>query len=283
MKAIIRLWPGPLLVLLLVLSPTPRIRAEGISEPDLILYGVIRNSADGNVRLTEGTLVWKIVPAGGVIPITLSVALTNLNDQFSYALHVPCESYVGSPTSPNTLKLLTTPSSFDRSQVTVTGESTAPATLQQPGLKTLVISSADRGRMEQIDLVVSLTPIDSDGDGIPDRWETAHGLNPLDPSDARLDYDGDGLSNHAEYRVGTDPNDSESRFEVFDIQRDLPAGVKVRWSSVANRRYTVLRSTDLMTGFTPIQTHILATPPMNDFHDPTATLGVHFYRLHVEE
>jgi hypothetical protein len=26
--------------------------------------------------------------------------------------------------------------------------------------------------------------VDSDGDGIPDEWETAHGLNPSDPSDA---------------------------------------------------------------------------------------------------
>jgi pectate lyase len=28
------------------------------------------------------------------------------------------------------------------------------------------------------------TPIDSDNDGIPDKWEKAHGLNPNDPSDA---------------------------------------------------------------------------------------------------
>ena len=26
--------------------------------------------------------------------------------------------------------------------------------------------------------------VDSDGDGLPDTWETAHGLNPHDPADA---------------------------------------------------------------------------------------------------
>src|SRR5262249_21672135 len=29
--------------------------------------------------------------------------------------------------------------------------------------------------------------VDSDGDGMPDSWETQHGLNPKDPSDAMTD------------------------------------------------------------------------------------------------
>jgi hypothetical protein len=33
-------------------------------------------------------------------------------------------------------------------------------------------------------------PQDSDNDGIPDAWEIAHGLNPNDPADAKLDRDG---------------------------------------------------------------------------------------------
>ncbi len=40
---------------------------------------------------------------------------------------------------------------------------------------------------------------DADQDGMPDAWETAHGLNPKDPSDATLDRDGDGYANIEEF------------------------------------------------------------------------------------
>ncbi len=42
-------------------------------------------------------------------------------------------------------------------------------------------------------------PRDSDGDGMPDAWETAHGLNPNDPADGRQDRDHDGYTNLEEY------------------------------------------------------------------------------------
>ena len=51
------------------------------------------------------------------------------------------------------------------------------------------------------------TWIDSDGDGMPDGWELAHGLNPYDPSDANQDPSGDGMSNLQKYLNGFDPHD----------------------------------------------------------------------------
>jgi hypothetical protein len=51
---------------------------------------------------------------------------------------------------------------------------------------------------------------DHDGDGMPDPWESAHGLNPLDPTDAAEDPDYDRLDNLREFRAGTDPHDSDT-------------------------------------------------------------------------
>jgi hypothetical protein len=46
---------------------------------------------------------------------------------------------------------------------------------------------------------------DSDGDGMPDEWETANGLNPNDSSDANADCNGDGYTNIEKYINGIDP------------------------------------------------------------------------------
>ena len=55
-------------------------------------------------------------------------------------------------------------------------------------------------------IVNGIELIDSDGDGIHDRWEIFYGLNPLDDADATQDADNDGFSNLEEYLGGSNPN-----------------------------------------------------------------------------
>ena len=84
---------------------------------------------------------------------------------------------------------------------------------------------------------------DTDNDGMPDAWETAHGLNPGSPADASLDSDHDGMTNLQEYLAGTDPQDAASRFtNALDIDGGVPT---VRFMARAGRGYTVQFSNNL--------------------------------------
>ncbi|MBI4579873.1 MAG: pectate lyase [Planctomycetes bacterium] len=55
------------------------------------------------------------------------------------------------------------------------------------------------------DLDPGTAPLDTDRDGMPDAWETLHGLDPDKPSDT-ADPDHDGYTNLEEYLNGTDPS-----------------------------------------------------------------------------
>ena len=69
---------------------------------------------------------------------------------------------------------------------------------------------------------------DSDGDGMPDEWEIANGLNPNDPSDANLDCNGDGYTNIEKYINGIDTKK------------------KVDWTDLRNNHDTLEGKTSLM-------------------------------------
>jgi len=52
--------------------------------------------------------------------------------------------------------------------------------------------------------------VDTDNDGIGNNYETNHGLNPQDASDASLDKDSDGVTNLEEFLLGRDPTVDEA-------------------------------------------------------------------------
>ena len=66
---------------------------------------------------------------------------------------------------------------------------------------------------------------DTDGDSMPDAWETAHGLNPVDPADAALDADNDGLTNLAEYTRGTDPTQADTDHDGMPDKWEVQYGL----------------------------------------------------------
>ena len=82
---------------------------------------------------------------------------------------------------------------------------------------------------------------DTDGDGIPDSWETLYGRNPNNSADAALDPDGDGLTNLQEYIAGTNPTNAASKLVISQIIPFVGSNVPlvIRFSAASNRTYSV--------------------------------------------
>ncbi len=95
------------------------------------------------------------------------------------------------------------------------------------------------------DIAVGPAPVlDSDGDGIPDSYELAQGLNPVSAGDAGVDADGDGWTNLQEYLAGTNPHNSRDALRITSITR-APVDVQINFTSVPGKSYRIECSTDL--------------------------------------
>jgi len=100
---------------------------------------------------------------------------------------------------------------------------------------------------------------DGDGDGADDLWEYAV-FNTTTGVTAQSDADADGFRDVYEFRAGTDPLDPDSML-CITAPSNAPAitggdGVTITWQSHAGHRYSVLRASDLTTGFTVITSGI---------------------------
>jgi len=124
---------------------------------------------------------------------------------------------------------------------------------------------------------------DADGDGMPDEWETEHfGGTDVPGGGAAEDWDDDGLCNLDEWVAGTNPADDSSVLAVSSIINGMDSTIVIRWHSVSDKYYSILKSTNLTVGFDQIEAaHIPADPPENSYTIDRGQAECTFYRIVV--
>jgi len=122
--------------------------------------------------------------------------------------------------------------------------------------------------------------VDSDGDGLPDSWETQNHLNPADATGdngPEGDPDHDGFSNLAEYLAGTDPNDPASLLRILNLSN---GGQVISWQSVPGKNYQVYSTPSLTQALEPLSGDITAYNQNASFTNNLA-VGPRFYRIRL--
>lgn len=149
----------------------------------------------------------------------------------------------------------------------------------QAGLYRVVITNAASPSLT-VNATWNLTVLpDTDGDGLPDAWETAHGLSANEPADAALDSDGDGQSNLGEYRAGTNPTNAASCLKVESVTH-ANGQTTVSFHAVSNQTYTVEWCADLGGTWTKLTDLIARTNSrVESVTDSSARDAARFYRV----
>jgi hypothetical protein len=162
-----------------------------------------------------------LVPANGVVtvadisfqnpaPITASLGLTaattSLTAKGQTVQLAALATYSGGTTADVTAAASGTDYRTSNPLV-ATVDAEGLVTAQASGIA--IISAVNEGALAILRLQVVLSG-STVGDGIPDDWKVAHGLDPNDPLVAYEDPDHDGLTNLEEFQYGTDPNNPDT-------------------------------------------------------------------------
>jgi hypothetical protein len=198
--------------------------------PDHMFYGTVRDEFGETIDVGGATVF--IVSTNGAGATALVAASTQPG--INYRLIVPMDSARSLKTDPVWDGSLRQSQTFQL-KVQIGASTYLPIEMM------IFRSLGEPAGTTRLDLTLG---VDSDGDGLPDAWESANGLNPNDPSDANDDADGDGTSNLEEYRAGTfafDPNDG-FRLTLVELN---DGDTTLEFLAIRGRTYTVQASLNL--------------------------------------
>ncbi|HEV3409910.1 MAG TPA: hypothetical protein VG095_06435, partial [Chthoniobacterales bacterium] len=125
---------------------------------------------------------------------------------------------------------------------------------------------------------------DSDGDGLPDWFETQYGLDPNSDSGnngANADPDGDGRTNLDEYVIGSNPTLGDAATEFYlKIARPAPGTTNLKFATIRDRVYRLYASpTFPNASWTQVGNDIPGTGDEVEINDTVAVRR--YYKLEV--